>query len=254
MTLEKYNVVINADMGESFGIYKIGNDEEVMKYVTSVNLACGFHAGDPTVMKKTVKLAKKYNVAVGAHPGFQDLRGFGRRRLDITAEELHNDLLYQLGALEAFTKVEGIKMHHVSPHGMLDPLVSDKEEYTDVFIKTIKEYNPEIIIIAESKSLLYKKAKIEGLRVASVSFPDLKYDSGGNMVIERVKKFINPVEVAKQAVLIVKDLKVKTFDGKKIRMQADVLCFHGDAPNSIEILKEVRKKFEKEGIIVTKFD
>lgn len=252
--MEKYNVVINADMGESFGIYKIGNDEEVMKYVTSANLACGFHAGDPTVMKKTVKLAKKYNVAVGAHPGFQDLRGFGRRRLDITAEELHNDLLYQLGALESFTKVEGIKMHHVSPHGMLDPLVSYKEEYTDVFIKTIKEYNPEIIIIAESKSLLYKKAKIEGLRVASVSFPDLKYDSGGNMVIERVKKFINPVKVAKQAVLIVKDLKVKTFDGKKIRMQADVLCFHGDVPNSIEILKEVRKKFEKEGIIVTKFD
>ena len=252
--MEKYNVVINADMGESFGIYKIGNDEEVMKYVTSANLACVFHAGDSTVMRKTVKLAKKYNVAVGAHPGFQDLRGFGRRRLDITTEELQNDLLYQLGALEAFTKVEGVKMHHVSPHGMLDPLVSDEEEYTDVFIKTIKEYNPELIIIAESKSLLYKKATIEGLRVASVAFPDLKYDSEGNMLIERVKKFANPVEVAKQAVLIVKVQKVKTIDGKKIRMQADVLCFHGDAPNSIEILKEVRKKFEKERIIVTKFD
>ena len=254
MTLEKYNVVINADMGESFGIYKIGNDEEVMKYVTSANLACGFHAGDSTVMRKTVKLAKKYNVAVGAHPGFQDLRGFGRRRLDITTEELQNDLLYQLGALEAFTKVEGVKMHHVSPHGMLDPLVSDEAEYTYVFIKTIKEYNPELIIIAESKSFLYKKAKIEGLKVASVAFPDLKYDSEGNMVIERVKKFANPVEVAKQAVSIVKDQKFKTIDGKKLRMQADVLCFHGDAPNSIEILKEVRKKFEKEGIVVTKFD
>ena len=254
MTLEKYNVVINADMGESFGIYKIGNDEEVMKYVTSANLACGFHAGDSTVMRKTVKLAKKYNVAVGAHPGFQDLRGFGRRRLDITTEELQNDLLYQLGALEAFTKVEGVKMHHVSPHGMLDPLVSNEEEYTDVFIKTIKEYNPELIIIAESKSLLYKKAKIEGLRVSSVAFPDLKYDSEGNMIIERVKKLVNPIEVAKRAISIVKDQKIKTIDGKKIRMQADVLCFHGDAPNSIEILKEVRKKFEKERIIVTKFD
>lgn len=252
--LTKYNIVINADVGESFGIYKIGNDEEVMKYVTSANLACGFHAGDPTVIKKTVRLAKKYNVAVGAHPGFQDLRGFGRRKINITLEELHDDLLYQLGALEAFTRVEGIKMHHVSPHGMLDPLVSNQEEFADVFIAAIKEYNPELIIVIERKSLLYDKAKMEGIRVASVAYPDLKYDAEGNMIIEKVKKPIKPVEVAEQAISIIKDQKIVTIDGKKLNMQADVLCFHGDTPNAIEILNEVRSTIEKDGINVKTFD
>jgi UPF0271 protein len=251
--METYSVVINADMGESFGRYRLGNDEEIMKYVTSANLACGFHGGDPTVMRTTVRLAKKYDVAVGAHPGFQDLRGFGRRMMEITPEELSDDLLYQLGALEAFLKVEGMKMWHLSPHGMLDPLVSNEEKYADAFIKTIREYNPELIIVIEGKSLLYKKAKLAGLRVAAVGYPDLNYDSEGNMVIERVKRLADPAEVAQQAISIIKDHKLRTIDGQKIEWQAEVLCFHGDAPNSVEVLKRVRQEFEKEGINVTRW-
>ena len=143
--MKEYSAVLNADMGESFGRYKLGNDEELMKYVTSANLACGFHAGDPTVMRATVRLAKKYDVAVGAHPGFQDLRGFGRRTISITPEELVDDLLYQLGALGAFLKAEGMKMWHLSPHGWLDPLVSYEEKYADAFMKIIQEYDSELI-------------------------------------------------------------------------------------------------------------
>jgi len=251
--MAKYDVVINADMGESFGRYKLGNDEELMKHVTTANLACGFHGGDPTVMRATVRLAKEYGVAVGAHPGFQDLRGFGRRKIDITPEELVDDLLYQLGALGAFLKVEGMKMWHISPHGMLDPLVSNEEKYASAFIKAIKEYNSELIIVIEGKSLLYKKAKLAGLRVASVGLPDLKYDSDGNMVIERVKRPADPAEVAQQAISIIKDHKLRTIDGKELEFQAEVLCFHGDAPNSIEVLKKVKQELEKEGINVTRW-
>jgi UPF0271 protein len=248
-----YSVVITADMGESFGRYKLGNDEELMKYVTTANLACGFHAGDPTVMRTTVALARKYDVAVGAHPGFQDLRGFGRRMIDITPEEMADDVLYQLGALEAFLKVEGMKLQHVFPHGMLDPLVSYQEKHGEAFMKTIQDYNPELIIMLEAKCPLYKMAKSAGLRVAAFAAPDLKYDSSDNIVIERAKKPADPAEVAQQAVSIVKDHKLKTIDGEELELRADVLCFHGDAPNSAEVLKQVRQEFEKEGINVTRW-
>jgi len=244
----KHKVIINADMGESFGRYKIGNDDELMKYITTANLACGFHAGDPTVIRKTVRLARNNNVAVGAHPGFQDLRGFGRRMMGISVEELADDLIYQLGALDAFLKVEGVKMWHVSPHGMLDPLVSNEEKYADAFISTIKQYNSELIIIAESKSLLYKRAKIAGLRVAAIALPDLNYDDKGNMIIERSKKIMDPVEVARQAISIIKDHKMKTIDGNEIEWEAEVLCFHGDAPNALDIIKKVREELAKVNI------
>ncbi len=249
--MAKYDVVLNADMGESFGRYRIGNDEELMSYVTSANLACGFHAGDPSVIREAVRLAKKCHVAVGAHPGFQDLKGFGRRMIDITPEELIDDLLYQLGALDAFLKVEGMKMWHISPHGMLDPLVSSQEKYAEAFISAIQAYNPKLIMVIEDKSLLAKKAKKAGLRVAPVMLPDLKYDAEGNMLIERVKRPADPAEVARQAVSVIKNHKLETVTGKEIECQAEVLCFHGDAPNAVEVLQRVRQEFEKEGINIT---
>jgi len=249
----QYSTVINADLGESFGRYILGNDEEVMKYVTTANLACGFHAGDPTVMRNTVRLAKKNDVAVGAHPGFYDLRGFGRRMIDITPEEMANDVIYQLGALDAFLKMEGMKMRHVFPHGMLDPLVSYKEEYGQAFLETILEYNPELVIMLEGQCPLYKKAKATGARVAAFGAPDLKYDSEGNIVIERIKKAADPAAVARQSVSIVKEHKAETIDGKYIELEADVLVFHGDSANATEVLKKVRQEFEKEGISATKW-
>lgn len=249
---EEYTVDVNADMGESFGRYRLGNDEELMKYVTSANLACGFHAGDPTVMRRTVKLAKEYNVAIGAHPGFQDLRGFGRRRVSVTPEEVYEDVLYQIGALDAFLKVEKVEMHHISPHGALDPMVSNAEEYAEAFLRAVQDYNPELIVIAESRSILYNKCKSAGVRVASVVLPDLKYDSKGNWVMPgKVKEPADPVEVAEQAVSIVKNRRIKTVDGKYIETdEADILCFHGDSANAVEVLKKVREEFDKQGINV----
>ncbi len=252
--MKRHSVIINADMGESYGKYKMGKDEELMKYVTSANLACGFHAGDPTVMKETVMLAKENNVSIGAHPGLEDLRGFGRRRIDISPEELYDDLVYQLGALDGFVKVAKKKMTHVCPHGLLDPMVSDEEKYGQAFIKAIKDYNPELIIVLENKSLLYKTAQEAGLKVATVAYPDLKYDGSGNMIIERgEKKAGNPEEIVKQCISIIKDQKLITEDGKYLDVQADVLGFHGDLPNIIEVLQKVKKSLLEEGISIVSF-
>lgn len=251
--MKKYSVIINADMGESFGQYKMGQDEELFKYVTSGNMACGFHAGDPTVMKNSVASAKEHNVSVGAHPGLPDLFGFGRRRIDVTAEELYNDVVYQLGALEAFTKVEKVTMTHVCVHGVMDPMVSNEEIYCDAFLKAIKDYNKDLVIVAESKSLLYERGKSEGLKLAAVAYPDLRYDDDGNIMIERDKKPMDPQEVARQAISIVKENKLLTVGGKEFEVKADVLGFHGDQDNIVEILTTVRKALVEAGIEIRSF-
>jgi len=142
---------------------------------------------------------------------------------------------------------------HVTPHGGFELLALHKERHAEAFIKTIQEYNPALIIVIEGKSLLYKKAKLAGLRVAAVGLPDLKYDPDGNFIIERVKRPADPAEVARQAISMIKDHKLITIDGKALEIQAEVLCFHGDAPNSVEVLRRVRQEFEKEGINVTKW-
>ena len=252
--MEKHKVIINADMGESYGKYIMGKDEELMKYVTSANLACGFHAGDPSVMRKTVELGKKHNVSIGAHPGLEDLRGFGRRRINITPEELYDDVIYQLGALDGFVKVTNEKMTHICPHGLLDPMVSEEMEYGEAFVRAIKDYNSELIIVVEGKSLLFKTAKAEGLKVASVAYPDLNYDGAGNMIIGRgAKQPMNPMEVAAQCISIIKEKRLKTVDGQYLSVQADVLGFHGDLPNIIEVLQEVKKALLDEDISIVGF-
>lgn len=251
--MKNLSVILNADMGESYGPYSIGNDTEVMKYITAANIACGFHGGDPIVMKQTVKLAKQYNVSVGAHPGFQDLRGFGRRRLDIEATELYDDMIYQLGALDAFLRVEKMEMTHISPHGKLDPLVSNNDEYAEVFIKAIKDYNPNLKLIIEANSLLCETARSSGLIVCPVGYPDLKYDSEGQIIIDKVKKPLDAKEIAKQSLSIIKDHKVRAIDGNEFPIEAEVLCFHGDVPNAVEILKEVRKVLVEEEVKIISF-
>lgn len=245
-------VVINADVGEGFGRYSICNDEEMMKYISSANLACGFHAGDPSVMHNTVRLAKKYNVSVGAHPGFQDLRGFGRRMIEISLQDLYDDVVYQIGALDAFLKINDMKMTHINPHGKLDPLVSENEEYANVFVEAIKNYNSELILVIEEKSLLAKIAQAKNLKVAFVAYPDLKYDSDGNMIIERIKSAANPVDVARQTISIIQEGKLHTVEGNEVGINAGVLCYHGDSPNAIEVLREVHNALNREGIKIIK--
>jgi UPF0271 protein len=194
-------VDLNVDMGESFGRYKLGNDEEVMQYITSANVACGYHAGDSLVMHETVALAKKYGVAVGAHTGLEDKRGFGRRRMDITPEELKSDTLYQLGALDAFLKVNGMSMQHVKPHGILYRMVSDEEKYAAAYLEAVKSFNPELFVMIPRGTLIWKLGTDMGLKMAAEILIDLSYDDEGNWVLERAKKARSPEEVAERAVM-----------------------------------------------------
>src|SRR5271157_5665135 len=175
---------LNCDLGESFGPWKMGNDEEVMKYITSANVACGFRAGDPLVMNTTVHLAKQYDVAVGAHTGLGDIRGFGRRRLDITPEELKSDTLFQLGALDAILKVHGMTMQHVKPHGILYRMLSDEETYAEASLDAVASFNRELFIMIPRGTLIWQRGKELGLKMCAEILIDLSYDEEGNWVLE----------------------------------------------------------------------
>lgn len=243
---------LNVDMGESFGRYKLGNDEEVMQYITSANVACGFHAGDPPVMFETIQFAKKHNVAVGAHTGLQDIRGFGRRRMDITPDELKSDTLYQLGALDAMLKVHGMTMQHVKPHGILYRMVSDEERYCEAYLEAVTIFKCDLFIFIPRGTLMWKRGKERGLKMAAEILVDLSYDDEGNWVLERTKKARSPEEVAERAVMVAKDKKIPTVSGKRISAEADTICCHGDSPNAVEVVRKVNEQFAAKGIPLKK--
>ena len=243
---------LNVDMGESFGRYKLGNDEEVMKYITSANVACGFHAGDPLVMQETVRLAKKYDVAVGAHTGLQDLRGFGRRRMEITPDELRSDTLYQLGALDAMLRVNGMKMQHVKPHGILYRMVSDDPRYGEAFLDAVARFDRELFVMIPRETLIWKRGKESGLKMAAEILIDLSYDDEGNWVLERTKKARSPAEVAERAIMVARDKQITTVSGRRISAEADTICCHGDSPNAAEVVETVKAGLERAGIPLRK--
>ncbi|MDW8084472.1 MAG: 5-oxoprolinase subunit PxpA [Candidatus Caldarchaeum sp.] len=246
--MSRIMIDINVDTGEGYGRYRLGNDEEVIKYVTSANIATGFHGGDPVVMWNTVRYAKKYGVAVGAHPAFQDLRGFGRRVIKMDPEELKADVIYQLGALDAFLRAEGLQMQHVKPHGALYMVVEQDEAYAEAVVEAVRNYNPELIFFTEYETVAWKKARKAGLRTVAEAFPDLQYDSSGRWIIERVKKPMDPETVAKRALNMAKNGVVETIDGKTIKITAHTLCIHSDSPNAPEVAKTVRNELERNGI------
>lgn len=239
---------LNVDMGESFGRYKLGNDEEVMKYITSANVACGFHAGDPAVMLETVQLAKKYNVAVGAHTGLPDKQGFGRRRMDITPEELKSDTLYQLGALDAFLKANGMRMQHVKPHGILYRMVAEDERYAEAYLDAVVAFDPGLYLYVQRGTLIWDRGQKMGLKMAAEILVDLSYDDEGNWVLERKKKGRSPEEVAERALMVAREGQITTISGNKISAEADTICCHGDSPNAAEVVQKIKEEFEKQGI------
>lgn len=242
---------INVDMGESFGRYTLGDDEALMPFVTSANIATCFHAGDPLVLERTIKWAKKYGVSVGAHLGLSDRQGFGRRQIDISPEELRTDMLYQLGAMDAFLKLHGLKMQHVKPHGILYRMVGEQEKYIDTFLDTIEEYNKDLYIMLHTGCEALVRAKDRGLKVAPEVLIDLGYDEDGNWMLERVKKARSPQEVAERAIKVAKDGKIDTIDGKMIDVAGCTVCIHGDSPNALEVATEVRRSLECSGVTVT---
>ena len=244
---------INADAGESFGNYKYGNDEELMKYLTSVNIACGFHAGDPQVMRKSVRLAKKYGVAIGAHPGFPDLMGFGRRNLDVTAEEMRDYIVYQVGALKAFAEAEGIKLHHVGPHGAVAALGRRIPAVAEAFVDAVKEVDPGLILLGRPGLPTYDMARNKGLRVASQVGLDIDYRPDKTAVIQREKKEMAPEEALRRLRKIILEGKVMAVDGSEMDFRVDTLLVHGDTPNAIELCKAIRGELTKIGVEMTSF-
>ena len=240
-------VDLNCDMGESFGNYKIGQDDEVIKYITSSNIACGFHAGDPNVMSYTVKLAKENNVAIGAHPGFPDLQGFGRRKMDIPPEEVKNLITYQIGALQAIAKAEGMSLQHVKPHGALYNMIANDKILGQAVVEAILKIDKDLILVGLAESEIINIALKLGLRVAREAFADRAYNSDGSLVKRSIAgSVITESElIAKRVVKMIDQQKLETIDGKTINLQIDTICLHGDNKNVVNVIKAIRKILNK---------
>ena len=245
-------VDLNSDIGESFGAYVLGLDEEVIKHVTSVNIACGWHAGDPLIMEQTLREAIKNDVAVGAHPGYPDLMGFGRRNMDISPKEARAYMIYQLGALSGFASANKIDIQHMKLHGAFYNTASIKPELADEIINGILDVDKDIILLALSGTYIAKRAQEKGLRVAQEVFADRAYNEDLTLVNRKLPwAVIHDKEVAIERIkMMVLEGKVKTIDGQLIDIVADSICVHGDNPEAVNFVKAIRESLVSEGIEV----
>ena len=244
----------NCDMGESFGAYKMGTDEEILNYITSANIACGFHAGDPTTMRKTVTMALERNVGIGVHPGLPDLVGFGRRTMDISPQEAYDLIVYQIGAVYAFTKAEGGKLQHVKPHGALYNMAAKSPSLSEAIAEAIYKVDPELILFGLAGGELVKAGKKIGLRSASEVFSDRTYQEDGSLTSRREENaLIHDQEVAvNQVIRIVKEGKVKSLQGVDVSIQAHTVCIHGDGQNALQFAKYISTSLQNAGITIAK--
>lgn len=238
-----YRVDLNCDMGESFGTYKMGTDEEILEYVTSANIACGFHAGDPAVMRKMVTLALEKGIAIGAHPGLPDLVGFGRRNMDISSQEAHDMTVYQIGALYGFVKAEGGKMQHVKPHGALYNMAAKSRELSDAIAQAVYKVDSDLILFGLSGSELVKAGQKIGLRTASEVFADRTYQQDGSLTPRRQPDaMITDDRLAiDQVIRMVKEGKVRSQQGVEVNIQAETVCIHGDGPHALSFARQIRE-------------
>ena len=243
-------VDLNSDLGESFGAYTIGMDSEVLKYISSANIACGWHAGDSMVMEKTVKLAKENNVKIGAHPGYPDLVAFGRRNVAVTPEELKTYVKYQIGALLAFVKAEGLTLQHVKPHGAMYNMAGKGYSLALAIAEGIKEVDDQLIFMALANSEMIKAGKDIGLKVCNEVFADRAYNDDGSLVARSLPgSMIHDEELAiKRVVRMVKEGKVTSVNGTDIEINAESICIHGDNPDALVFAKKIKETLEKEGV------
>lgn len=243
-------VDLNCDLGESFGAYKIGLDSEVIPYISSANVACGFHASDPTVMSKTVKMCAEYKVAVGAHPGFYDLMGFGRRNMNVSYDEAKAYVMYQTGALDAFCKANGTEIQHIKPHGALYNMAGKDYNLAKAICEGIAEINKDYILLGLSGSNLIKAACDTGLRTANEVFADRGYTDDGSLVPRNQPGALIEDEdvMIKRVISMVKDGTVETVSGKLIEIKADSICVHGDGAKAVEFVKRIRNELTAAGI------
>ncbi len=247
---EGRSIDLNADVGESYGVWTMGDDAALLPLVTSANVACGAHAGDPLVMARTVALARRLDVAVGAHPGYPDRDGFGRRDLPMTAEELRASILAQLGALGAIAAASGATLHHVKPHGALYNRAARDPELADVVASAVRSVSPRLVLVGLAGSALLAAGIAEGLPVAAEAFADRVYEADGTLRPRRHPDSVHhdPSAAADQARSIVLDGRVRAHDGSWVAVHADTLCVHGDSPGAPAIAAAVRATLEEAGV------
>ena len=241
---------LNCDLGEAFGNYSFGGDNDIIPLITSANIACGFHAGDENVMNETIQLAKENNVGIGAHPGLPDLQGFGRRKMDIKPKEIYNLVVYQLGALNGFCKIHGARINHVKPHGALYNMGAKNKEIAQAIAQAVYDLNKSVVLVGLSNTLLISEAEALGLRTASEVFADRRYEDDGQLVSrqESDATITNTDEALQQVLKMVTENKVVSKNGKEIDLQADTICVHGDGAHALDFVTQIRKKLTKEGI------
>ena len=243
---------INCDMGESFGAYGLGRDPEVMDYISSANIACGLHAGDPMVMERTVRLAKEKGVAVGAHPGYPDLLGFGRRHMDCSLEEIENFTLYQIGALFAFGRAQGIPLQHVKAHGALGNLAFVNLEVSKAVARALRLFNRDLIFVTMAGTVMVQAAQEVGVRFAEEVYADRVYNPDGTLQSRKIPGAVihDPEKAAQQAVRMAQEGYVIAHDGTKVKVNPQTLCVHGDTPSALAILQRIRDELRKASIAV----
>jgi 5-oxoprolinase (ATP-hydrolysing) subunit A len=243
---------LNSDLGESFGRWTLGNDAEVMKSITSANVACGYHAGDPGIMRQTVRMARDAGVSVGAHPGFPDLAGFGRRNLAATPREVEDFVLYQIGALAAIASAEGVRLRHVKPHGALYNMAIRDRALSDAIASAIAGFDRSLILFALPGTELMAAGKSAGLQVAAEGFADRAYEPDGSLTPRARPGAVihNADEAIERAMRMARDGVVRSVNGADIPMRVDTICTHGDTPGSSELTGLLRAAFEAAGIEV----
>ena len=247
---------LNSDLGESFGRYTLGNDAGVLERVSSANIACGFHAGDPVVMQKTVGLCRAAGVRVGAHPGFPDLMGFGRRNMNLSFDEAKAYVLCQLGALDAFCRAQGVRMQHVKPHGALYNMAAKDEGLSRAICEAVRDYDRELIVLGLANSALVKTARELGLRAASEVFADRAYEPDGSLVPRsRPDAMITDEDEAlRRVVRMATEHRVRAVSGEDIGIVPDSVCVHGDGEKALLFVQKIRAALSANGIELAPLD
>ncbi len=247
-----FSIDLNCDMGESFGAWQIGRDAELMDYVSSINIACGFHAGDASVIRKTIETAIKKDVAIGAHPSFPDLQGFGRRAMSLSAQEIFDVVLYQVSALKGICEAFGATLHHVKPHGALYNQAAKDAELAEAIAKAVKTIDKNLILYGLSNSFLISEAEKINLKTASEVFADRTYQADGTLTPRSQPNALihDTGKAVSQVLQIIREQSVIAATGEKVSLRAETVCIHGDGENALEFAAAIRRKLTEKGISI----
>jgi UPF0271 protein len=241
---------VNVDMGESFGRWSLGDDAALMPYISSASIACGYHAGDPGAMRRTVAGAVKHGLQIGAHVSLPDLLGFGRRRMKVAPRDVTDYCTYQIGALAAFVRAEGGRLAHVKPHGALYAMASDDGEMADAVARSVAEVDDSMLLVLLRRTDIEHVVAEHGVRLITEAFPDLGYEPDGSLMMEAVKQAWDPDQVARRAVRVAVEQRIDARDGTDVPVDASTICIHGDSPNAPEVARAVADALRSAGVAV----